>query len=151
MNLKKPIRSVEILLVEDNKADIRLISEFFKDDHMVYHNMHVVNNGIEALKFLRKEDQYHDAVTPDIMLMDLFMPKMDGFELIKNIRNDENFKGLVVGVMTANDSDVNILNLDDESFPTFYVPKPVDVDKFLELMHRAEGYLNSDLRIISLE
>lgn len=150
MKIKKIERTIEILLVEDNKADIRLISEFFKDDNMISHNMNVVNNGIDALRYLRKEEPFSNSKTPDIVLMDLFMPKMDGFELLKTIRSDEKFLKLVIGVMTSNDSDIYRLNLDTENSSTFYVPKPVDVDKFLELMYKSELYLGSEMSNIYL-
>lgn len=150
MNIKKPLRYVEILIVEDNSADVRLIQEYFKDDHMVYHNLNVVSDGIEALKYLKKEGEYKDAVTPDIMLLDLYMPKMTGFEVLEEVRSDKNMDKLIIGIMTSNESESERLNLDVNG-PTFYIVKPVDVDKFIYLMHKAESYLEQDLRSLYLD
>lgn len=146
MKTKMPLRYIEILVVEDNNADVRLIKEYFKDDRMVYHNINVVNNGIEALKFLRKEGIYSHAVTPDIVLLDLYMPRMNGNETLQAIRSESQFENLIVGIMSSNNLEDERLNI-DVSGPTFYIIKPVDVDKFLELMHKAESYLDEDLRI----
>lgn len=146
MKTKMPLRYIEILVVEDNNADVRLIREYFKDDRMVYHNINVVNNGIEALKYLKKEGIYSHAVTPDIVLLDLYMPRMNGNETLQAIRSESQFEKLVVGLMSSNNLEDERLNI-DVSGPTFYIIKPVDVDKFLELMHKAESYLDEDLRI----
>lgn len=146
MKTKMPLRYIEILVVEDNNADVRLIREYFKDDRMVYHNINVVNNGIEALKYLKKEGIYSHAVTPDIILLDLYMPRMNGNETLQAIRSESQFEKLVVGLMSSNNLEDERLNI-DVSGPTFYIIKPVDVDKFLELMHKAESYLDEDLRI----
>ena len=143
-----PLRYIEILVVEDNNADVRLIREYFKDDRMIYHNINVVNNGIEALKYLKKEGVYNHAVTPDIVLLDLYMPRMNGNETLQAIRSESQFEKLVVGLMSSNNLEDERLNI-DVSGPTFYIIKPVDVDKFLELMHKAESYLDEDLRIFS--
>ena len=141
MNLKQH-KYVEILLVEDNPADIRLIMEYFKEDHMINHRLNLVTNGVEAIKYLNKEDEYKDSPDPDIMLLDLYMPKMTGQEVLKKVRSDERFDSIIIGIMTSTESDAEKLNL-DVSGCTFYIVKPVDVEKFLALMIQTESYLSS--------
>src|SRR5436305_3275705 len=85
-------RNIEILVVEDNQAEIRLMKEYFKDERMVRHNLHIVNDGAEAIKFLRKEGIYKDIPEPDIILLDLYMPKMDGDQVLQIIKTDNELK-----------------------------------------------------------
>lgn len=124
------IRTLEILLVDDNYFDIRLVQEFFKDDDMIPHNLHIVEDGIKALDFLRKQNEYQDVPTIDIVLLDINLPKKDGKEVLKEIREDINLTGIPVIVLNS---------IENESFvqeiyalqADFCVSKPIDTEKFL--------------------
>ena len=140
-------KKIEILVVDDNRNDSRLIEIYFDDERMIPHNLNIVNNGLEAMKLLERKDKYHDYPKPDIILLDLYMPLMDGREVLKSIRSNDNYKNIVVCIMTSSLSEANDLNL--EAIPaTFYILKPVDVDKFLELIDKAITYLPDEWQSI---
>lgn len=146
MNIEDSKNHVEILIVEDNKADIRLIREYFKDDLTIYHNINAVTDGVEALKYLKKEGEYKDAVRPDIILLDLYMPRMGGRETLQEIRKDDTLANLVICVMTSTVNEAMNMNIDLMPY-TFYMNKPIDAENFLELMHKAESYLPKQVRL----
>ena len=141
-------RDIEILLVEANYPDVRLVQEYFKDERMINHKLYIVNTGLEAIKFLRKEGQYIDVPTPDLILLDLFLPTMDGWTVLKEIRSDSKFKDNLICLMTSTESDAEYFNLEKQN-AIFFVLKPVDVEKFLNLITKAEEYLPEELRIFS--
>ncbi len=146
MNINDSKNHIEILIVEDNKADIRLIKEYFKDDLTIYHKINAVTDGVEALKYLKKEGEYKDAIRPDIILLDLHMPRMGGRETLEEIRKDHTLANLVVCVMTSTVDEALSMNIDLMPY-TFYMNKPIDAEKFLELMHKAESYLPEEVRL----
>lgn len=140
-------KKLEILVVDDNRADVRLMEIYFEDERMIPHNLNVVSDGVEALKILERKGKYNNYPKPDIILLDLYMPLMGGREVLKNIRSNDNYKNIVVCIMTSSLSEANDLNL--EAIPaTFYILKPVDVDKFLELIDKAITNLPDDWQSI---
>lgn len=131
-------RCIEILLVEDNPADIRLTKEIFKEAK-VNNNLNVVENGLEALDYLRRGSNYENATRPDIIVLDLNMPKMDGRELLAKIKFDENFKRIPVVVLTTSESEEDILKTYD-LLANCYITKPVDLDEFIKVVKFIEGF-----------
>jgi two-component system response regulator len=135
MNSKK---EANILLVEDDPADVELTREGMKDAKMFIH-LHTVDDGIEALKFLRHEPPYGDRVRPDLILLDLNLPKKDGREVLKEIKNDEDLKAIPVVVLTTSDADTDIVKCYDLG-ANCYVTKPVNFDSFIKVVHAIDSF-----------
>jgi CheY-like chemotaxis protein len=122
-------RPVEILLVEDNPGDERLTREALKEGK-VYSNLHWVKDGVEAMEFLRRQGKYHDVPRPDIILLDLNLPKKDGREVLQDIKNDDALKRIPVVVLTTSKAEEDVLRTYD-LHANCYVTKPVDLEKFI--------------------
>ncbi len=104
MNIKPPGRPVEILLIEDNPGDVRLTEEAFKEGK-VLNRLSVVGDGVEALEFLRRKNKYAHAPRPDIIMLDLNLPKKDGREVLAVIKGDEKLRRIPVIVLTTSQSE----------------------------------------------
>ena len=122
-------RPVEILLVEDNPGDERLTREALKEGK-VYSNLHWVKDGVEAMQFLRREGKYTDVPRPDIILLDLNLPKKDGREVLQDIKNDDKLKRIPVVVLTTSKAEEDVLR-SYNLHANCYVTKPVDLEKFI--------------------
>ncbi len=122
-------RPVEILLVEDNPGDERLTREALKEGK-VYSNLHWVKDGVEAMAFLRREGKYKDVPRPDIILLDLNLPKKDGREVLEEIKRDETLKRIPVVVLTTSKAEEDVLRTYN-LHANCYVTKPVDLEKFI--------------------
>ncbi len=131
-------RIYEILLVEDNPADVRLTQEALKDSKIVK-NMNVVNDGEAAIRFLKKESDYANSPRPDLVLLDLNLPKKDGKEVLDIIKKDENLKSIPVVVLTTSQSDEDI-NRCYYLHANSYMTKPVDFDEFIQTIRALEDY-----------
>ena len=131
-------KPVEVLLVEDNPGDVRLTREALKDSK-VLNKLHVVEDGEAALAFLRQEGAYANAPRPDLILLDLNMPRKDGREVLSIIKADENLKQIPVVILTTSDSEEDILksyNLNANC----YITKPVDFEKFIMVVKAIEEF-----------
>jgi two-component system response regulator len=131
-------KPIEVLLAEDNPGDVRLTREALKDGK-VWSNLNVVEDGEAALAFLRQEGAYANAPRPDLILLDLNMPKKDGREVLSIIKADENLKQIPVVILTTSDSEEDILksyNLNANC----YVTKPVDFEKFIMVVKAIEDF-----------
>lgn len=129
---------VDILLVEDNRGDARLAQEALKESK-VKNNLHIVYDGVEATDFLFKRKGYADAVRPDLIILDLNLPKKDGREVLAEIKADENLKRIPVVILTISKAEEDILktyNLHANCFIT----KPLDLDKFMEVVKSIEDF-----------
>ena len=120
---------VEILLVEDNPGDERLTREALKEGK-VYSNLHTVKDGVEAMEFLRREGKYRSVPRPDIILLDLNLPKKDGREVLQDIKNDDMLKRIPVVILTTSKAEEDVLRTYD-LHANCYVTKPVDLEKFI--------------------
>jgi CheY-like chemotaxis protein len=132
------VRPIDILLVEDNPADVRLTREALKEAK-VLNTLHVVEDGMAALEFLRKRDQYAGSPAPDLILLDLNLPRKDGREVLAEIKQDENLKRIPVVVLTTSRADEDIVrsyNLHANA----YVTKPVDLKQFLDVIRAIEEF-----------
>ncbi|MDO9537276.1 MAG: response regulator [Thermoplasmata archaeon] len=125
-------KPVEILLVEDNPGDVRLTQEAFKEGKL-QNKLSVVNDGEEAMAFLRREGQYADAPRPDIILLDLNMPKKNGSEVLAEIKNDPNLKRIPVVILTTSKAEEDILKTYDLHANCF-ITKPVDLNQFMVIV-----------------
>lgn len=137
MSVKANERPLEILLVEDNLADVRLLVEVLKEGKD-YHRMNVVTNGVEAMSYLNRKGKFSDAPRPDIILLDLNLPKKDGREVLKEIKNDKKFKRIPVVVLTTSDSEEDI-SKSYEYHANCYITKPVDLDQFIQVVNAIES------------
>lgn len=122
-----------ILLVEDNPADRRLVQEALKENGIEC-GLNVAPDGVEALRYLRREDIYADAPQPDLILLDLNLPKMSGREVLQEIKADTALRQIPVVVMTTSQAEEDILKVYGLNGNCF-VTKPVDLDEFLRLIH----------------
>jgi len=132
------MKPVEILLVENNPGDIRLTKEAHKEGK-VLNKLHVVMDGVEALAFLRREGKYSDAVRPDLILLDLNMPKKNGREVLAEIKEDEDLRRIPVVVLTVSSDEEDILNAYN-SHANCYITKPVDLDQFFKIVKSIEEF-----------
>jgi len=145
MGEKIPGEAINILLVEDNAADVRLTEEAFKDAK-VLNKIHVVNDGVEALRFLRQEGEYADVPFPDLILLDLNLPKKDGREVLADIKSDELLCKIPVVVLTTSQAEQDILK-SYELHANCYVTKPVDFDQFTEIVNSIESFWLTIVRL----
>jgi two-component system, chemotaxis family, response regulator Rcp1 len=125
------VQPIEILLVEDNPADVRLTTEALKEEK-IYNNLYVVSDGVEALAFLHKEGKYAKAKRPDLILLDLNLPKKDGREVLKEIKSDDSLKTIPVVVLTVSRSEEDILKTYG-LHANCYITKPVDLNQFMKV------------------
>jgi CheY-like chemotaxis protein len=131
-------RPVELLLVEDNPGDVRLTKEALREGK-IYHNLHCVKDGVEALEFLRRDGQHATAPRPDIILLDLNLPKMDGREVLSVIKNDEQLKHIPVVVLTTSRAEEDVLR-SYHLHANCYVTKPVDLEKFIQVVQEIDRF-----------
>ena len=129
---------VEILLVEDNPGDVRLTKEALKEG-TVYNNLHWVKDGVEALDFLHKRGKHKDAPKPDIILLDLNLPKKDGREVLAVIKKDNVLKHIPVVVLTTSEAEEDVLK-SYELHANCYVTKPVDLEKFIHVVQSIDRF-----------
>ncbi len=134
----KKNRPVNILLIEDNPGDVRLTQEAFKEGKLAI-NLDVVMDGVEAVKFLKKEDQYSEVTTPDLILLDLNLPKRDGREVLQEIKTDKTLKRIPVVVLTTSNAEQDILK-SYNLHVNCYINKPVDFDKFFDVIQKIEDF-----------
>jgi len=120
---------IEILLVEDNPGDERLTREALKEGK-VYHNLHWAKDGVEAMEFLQQRGKYKDSPRPDIILLDLNLPKKDGREVLQEIKSDEKLKRIPVVVLTTSKAEEDVMRTYN-LHANCYVTKPVDLEKFI--------------------
>jgi CheY-like chemotaxis protein len=129
---------IEILLVEDNKGDIRLTLEALKESK-VSNNIQIAYDGVEALSYLRQEGKYSNSPCPDIVLLDLNLPKKTGIEVLSEIKSDGNLTHIPVVILTSSKDEEDILKT-YTCHASAYVTKPVDFDKFLKVIRGIEDF-----------
>ena len=138
-------RLVEILLVEDNPGDVRLTRETLKDSKLLNH-ISAVNDGVEAMAFLRREGQYLKATRPDLILLDLNLPKKDGREVLAEIKTDEQLRRIPVVVLTTSSAEQDILKTYD-LHANCYITKPVNLDQFSAVVKALEEFWFTIVRL----
>lgn len=129
---------VEILLVEDNPGDARLAVEALKENK-VRNNLHHVKDGVEAMDFLHRRGAYAGAPLPDLILLDLNMPRKDGREVLKEIKDDPELRLVPVVVLTTSAAERDLVQTYD-SHANAYVMKPIDLDRFIEVVQAIESF-----------
>ncbi len=134
----RPSPPIEILLVEDNPGDMRLTKEALKEGK-VYSNLHWAKDGVEALEFLRQEGKFAGAPRPDIILLDLNLPRKDGREVLSIIKNDERLRNIPVVVLTTSKAEEDVLK-SYALHANCYVTKPVDLEKFIVVVQSIDKF-----------
>ena len=138
MSVETAKATVEILLVEDNPGDVRLTLEALKENKIL-NRFHVATDGVEAMAFLHKEGEYADAQRPDLILLDLNLPKKDGREVLAEIKNDEELRRIPVVILTTSKAEEDIAKTYD-LHANCYVTKPVDLDQFIQVVKAIETF-----------
>jgi len=144
IDLKK-FRPIEILIIEDNPGDVRLTREALKGFKLA-NSLSVAEDGVKALKFLRREGEFKDAPRPDIILLDLNLPKKRGLEVLKEIKHDEKFRSIPVVVLTSSSAEQDIKEA-YSSYANSYITKPIDFEEFFHVMASIEDFW---LSVVSL-
>ena len=132
-------REIEILLVEDNPGDVRLIVETLKAG-VVPHNISIVKDGEEAVNFLKRNKGFEETVVPDIILLDLKLPKKSGMEVLDELRRDPKLKDIPVVVLTSSESPDDMMTAYKKQ-ANLYITKPIDLDRFIVTVQSIENFL----------
>ena len=140
---------IQVLLVEDNPGDVRLTKEALKEGKLL-NQLTVVGDGVEALSFLRKQGIYADAPQPELILLDLNLPKKDGREVLAEIKADPNLRRIPVVVLTTSSSEEDILKIYD-LHANCYITKPVDLEQFMGVVKSIEDFWVSVVKLPSHE
>jgi CheY-like chemotaxis protein len=138
-------REIEILMVEDNEGDAVLTQEALKHAK-VHNNLHIVQDGVEAMDFLHRQGAYAKSPRPDLILLDLNLPRKDGREVLQEIKSDPRLKRIPVVVLTTSLADEDILKAYNLN-ANCYISKPVDLDAFVRVVRSIEDFW---LKIVSL-
>ncbi len=135
---KEETKPIDILLVEDNPGDVRLTIEALKEGK-VKNNLFTVDDGVKAIRFLKKEGEYKPVPTPDLILLDLNLPKMDGKEVLEEIKSDKQLKLIPVVILTTSTEERDILTT-YELHANCYITKPVDLAQFITVVKSIEDF-----------
>jgi CheY-like chemotaxis protein len=136
---------IEVLLVEDDPGDVLMTKEAF-NEHKVPNRLNVVSDGAEALAYLRREGPYADAVRPDLVLLDLNLPRRDGREVLAEIKNDERLHQIPVIVLTTSEAEEDIL-CSYQLHANAYVTKPVDFERFINVIRQIDEFFVSVVKL----
>ncbi len=142
-------RPIQILLVEDNPGDVRLTIEALKEGK-VSNTLSVARDGVEALSFLRREGPHGKAARPDLILLDLNLPKKDGREVLAEIKDDSSLRRIPVVVLTTSKAEEDILRTYD-LHANCYITKPVDLEQFISVVRSIDDFWLSVVRLPSVE
>lgn len=133
------MKQVDILLVEDNEADVVLVKEALKDAK-IYNTLHVVNDGEAAIAFLEKDTKVNpEGIRPGLVLLDLYMPKKNGMEVLKHIKTNDDLKTIPVVVMTSSQEETDIVEAYEQQ-ANCYITKPVDFEQLIKVIKTLEDF-----------
>lgn len=139
------MRQIDILLAEDNPTDVLLTEEAIQEVQLNV-NLHVVNDGEEALRWLKKEGIYAEKPTPDLILLDLNMPRMDGREFLRLVKSDQEFRKIPVVILTTSHAEEDVVQ-SYELHANCFITKPVDFEKFVQVVKSIEDFWLSIVRL----
>ena len=139
------VKVIELLLVEDSEPDVRLTIEALHEAK-VKNRLSVVEDGVEALEFLRRQGRYRDAPRPDLILLDLNLPRKDGRQVLKEIKSDESLKRIPVVILTTSKSEEDVCRAYD-LHANCYITKPVDFNRFMEVVKSIEDFWLTVVRL----
>jgi CheY-like chemotaxis protein len=136
---------IQVLLVEDDPGDVLMTREAF-EDNKVANTLHVVSDGAEAMEFLRKQGDHAEAPTPDLVLLDLNLPKMDGREVLAAVKADDVLRQIPIVVLTTSEAEEDVLR-SYALHANAYVTKPVDFERFIEVVRKIDDFFVSVVRL----
>jgi CheY-like chemotaxis protein len=139
------VRPIEVLLVEDDEGDVLMTREALHEGK-VLNRLAVVGDGVEAVDYLRRKAPYADAVRPDLILLDLNLPKKDGRQVLADIKTDAELRRIPVVVLTTSSADEDVLRSYD-LHANAYVTKPVDFDRFVEVIRQIDDFFISVVKL----
>jgi CheY-like chemotaxis protein len=139
------VSPIEILLVEDDPGDVLMTREAFAE-HRVRNNLNVVSDGAEALAYVRREGAYADAPRPDLVLLDLNLPRRDGREVLAEMKADPELRGIPIVVLTTSAAEADIL-ASYSLHANAYVTKPVDFDRFISVVRQIDEFFVSVVKL----
>jgi CheY-like chemotaxis protein len=139
------VQPIEVLLVEDDAGDVLMTQEAF-GEHQIHNNLYVARDGEEAMRFLRREGEFTGVPTPDLVLLDLNLPRKDGREVLTEIRSDQSLTHIPVVVLTTSEAEEDVLR-SYQLHANAYVTKPVDVTNFIDVVHRIDDFFVSVVRL----
>jgi CheY-like chemotaxis protein len=138
MSQPEGMKLVNILLVEDNPGDVRLVQEIFQDGK-IYNKLDITRDGEEALNFLFQRGAYKNSPKPDLILLDLNLPKKNGTEVLARIKDDENLRRIPVIILTASNAEDDILKAYNHHVNCF-LTKPIDLDQFIHVVNQIKTF-----------
>jgi CheY-like chemotaxis protein len=147
MTPKPAGQPTEVLLVEDDPGDVLLIREAF-DFNKVHNNLNVVNDGEQALAYLRREGEYSRSLRPDLVLLDLNLPRKDGREVLAEVKADESLRAIPIVVLTTSEAEEDVLK-SYQLHANAYVTKPVDFERFVSIVRQIDDFFVSVVRLPS--
>lgn len=139
------LNSIDILVVEDNPGDARLITEVL-NDNKVFSSLYIVNDGVEAMRFLKNEGKYKTVLKPDLIILDLNLPKKDGREVLAEIKSDEGLKHIPIVIMTISQAEEDILK-SYNLHANCYITKPIDLNQFIKVVKSIEDFWFSIVKL----
>jgi len=145
--LADDVRPIEVLLVEDDEGDVLITREALAEGKVLNH-LNVAADGVEALAYLRREGRYGDATRPDLILLDLNLPRRDGRQVLADIKGDADLRRIPVVVLTTSEAEEDVLRSYDLN-ANAYVTKPVDFDRFVEVVRKIDDFFISVVRLPS--
>jgi len=145
MSVKNIGSTVEILLVEDNPGDVRLTIEALKESKIL-NNLNVVDDGIEAMAYLNKEGKYKDRPHPDLIILDLNLPRKDGREVLEEIKEHKNFKRIPIVILTISEAEEDILKT-YQLHANCFITKPVDINQFIKVVKSVSNFWFSIVKL----
>lgn len=140
-----PVTPIEVLLVEDDPGDVLMTREAF-EEHKIGNRLNVAADGVEALAYLRREGEFADAVRPDLILLDLNLPRRDGRQVLEEIKSDEDLRQIPVVVLTTSQLDEDILR-SYQLHANAYVTKPVDFEQFIKVVRQIDDFFVSVVKL----
>ena len=145
MTERRQGQAVDVLLVEDDPGDVLMTQEAF-EEHKLRNRLHVVNDGVAAIAFLRREGAYADVPRPDLILLDLNLPRRDGREVLAEIKSDPDLCQIPVVVLTTSQADEDIAR-SYRLHANAYVTKPVDFDQFIRVVRQIDDFFVSVVKL----
>ncbi len=143
--MTQPIKPIDILLVEDNEGDADLAKEALSSNKL-RNSLFWVDNGEKAVAFINKEGEYKNAPRPDLIILDLNLPRMDGREVLKYLKNNDKFKMIPVVILTTSNSEIDILK-SYSLHANCYITKPLDLNRFIEVVESIKGFWLSIVKL----
>jgi CheY-like chemotaxis protein len=143
--LAEAVRPIEVLLVEDDEGDVLMTREAL-DEGKVFNRLAVVGDGVEAIAYLRREQPYADVTRPDLVLLDLNLPKRDGRQVLEEVKADPDLRRIPIVVLTTSEAEEDVLRSYD-LHANAYVTKPVDFDRFVEVIRQIDDFFISVVRL----